>query len=75
MIVQREEIADRSQGPLGQKDRQYLCFTAIDIERAVVATYSLEPAFCESSRGSIDRDGEDSAEDGEELYKKHHGVG
>ena len=56
-------------------DRQYLDFTAIDIEKAVGATYGLEPAFCEPSRGSIDRDGEDSAEDGEELYRKHHGVG
>jgi len=53
--------ADISQGPgrpLGEMDRQYLDFTAIDIERAMGATYSLEPAFCEPSRGSIDRDGE-----------------
>jgi len=37
--------------------------------------YSLEPAFREPSGGSIDRDGKDSADDGEEFYRKHHGVG
>ena len=56
-------------------DRQYLDFTAIDIEKAVGATYGLEPAFCEPSRGSIDRDGEDSAKDGEELSREHRGAG
>jgi len=54
---------------------QYLDFTAIDIERAVEATYTIAPASCEPGRGSINRDGEGSADDGEDLYKKRHGVG
>jgi len=72
-------IFDSSQSirvvPLGQKNRQYLDFTTVDIERVVGTTHSLEPAFREPSGGSIDRDGKDSADDGEELYRKHHGVG
>ena len=57
------------------KDRQYLDFATVDIERAVGTTYSLNPISREPSGGSIDRDGEDSADDGEELSRKHHGVG
>ena len=55
--------------------RQYLDFTTVDIERAMGTTYSLEPALCELNRGSIDRGSKDSADDGEELYRKRHGVG
>ena len=75
----RGAICDISQQcrviPLGKKDRQYLDFATVDIERAVGTTYSLNPISREPSGGSIDRDGEDSADDGEELSRKHHGVG
>ena len=73
--VSSNAIFDISQGPLGKKDRQYLGFTAVDIESAAGATYSLELAFREPNRGSIDRNGEDSAKDGEELSRKQHDVG
>ena len=60
--------------PLGKKDRQYLDFATVDIERAMGTTYSLNPTFHEPSEGSIDRDCQDNADDGEELSRKHHGV-
>jgi len=69
-----EAIVDLSQGLLRKRDRQYLDFTAIDIERAAGATYNLGLASCEPKRGSIDHNGEGSTEDGEELYRKRHGV-
>ena len=64
-----------SQGPLKEKDRHYLGFTAVDIESTAGTTYSLELAFREPNGGSVDRDGEDSTNDSEELSRKHHGVG
>jgi len=68
---------DISQGLLGRKNRQYLSFTTVDvdarvnIERAAGITYSPDPAI----GGSIDRDGEDSTDDSENLSRKHHGAG
>ena len=56
----------------GGEGRQYPDFTDMYTKRAVGTTHILEIAFCE--RGSIDRDGEESPGDGEELCRKHHGV-
>ena len=66
---------DVSQGLLGRKNRQCLGFTAVDIERAAEVTYSSDPALHDLIGGSIDCDDEDSADGGEHLSRKHHGVG
>jgi hypothetical protein len=47
----------------------------IDVERDAKVTYSLKLAFRNSNGGSVDRDGEDSTDDGEELSGEHCCVG
>ena len=66
---------DISQEPLGKEDRQYLGFTAVYIESVAGTTYTPELAFRGPNGGSIDGDGDGSADNDEELSRKHHGVG
>ena len=75
--------ADGSGGCLNKKDRKYLGLTTadvdarVDIERAMGVAYSLSLRIASRgvNGGSIDRDDEDGADDGEELSRKYHGVG
>jgi len=74
--------ADVSKGLLDRKDNQCLDFTVVDvgaradIEKAAGTTYMLGFVSRDLNGGSIDRDGEDSADDGEKLCGEHqHGVG
>ena len=79
-------ITDGWPGRLNKKDRKHLGFTIADIERAVGVAYtglgfvslrlvSLGLASRGVNGGSVDGDDEDGADDGEELCRKHRGVG
>ena len=77
---------DISQSLPVRKDRQHLDFAVVDIDRAVGMTYrlglrlrlrlrlglGLGLAVCGVNGGSVDRHGEDSADDDEELSGEHH---
>jgi hypothetical protein len=43
--------------------------TENNIKREAERTYSTELAFCSHNGGSVDRDGEDATDDGEELSR------